>query len=393
MNSMCSFIPSDFLEKSSRLLVLGEGTFGSVGLYDTPDGRLVIKETKMKNKSLGYPPDFLSEVDMLIKLKPIKSVVTIHSVCFDNKEKKGYILLEPLECNLATWSKNTSFDKRMNHIVDIISMIGGAIGTMHHYSFIHNDMKSNNILVDTSGQQVIFKLADFGKSYHVTDKYVKYGGVEKYLPPYREDVYTSELWGFMVSLVEVILGGKRMVKLHSTEHFYNEYITFSSKRHPRFDLPRYLRDELSEDEFSKIPNEFWLFVEPIIRGKQVSIEKCLHRIGIHLNPSVIVDVGKMISKKETIHSKFRHVEGIFKRKLKYLDLLKKFDSFSRLFNKFLANIHQDLSEIDLLSYAEVAFIIVTQRATRKFEYFKNQEAFLLYQRAFLVTIGYQIIIL
>lgn len=393
MNSMCSFIPSDFLDKSTRLVVLGEGTFGSVGLYDTPDGRLVIKETKLQDKSLGYPPDFLSEVDMLIKLKPIKSVVSIHSVLFDTKEKKGYILLEPLESNLSDWARKTPFKKRMTHLVDLISNIGGALGTMHHFSFIHNDMKTNNILVDTSNDEVIFKLADFGKSYHVTDKYSKYGGLPKYLPPYKQDVYTSELWGFMVSLVEVILGGKRMVKGDSIEGFYREYVSVSSKGHPRFDLPRYLRKELGEEQFSEIPNEFWLFSESILRGRQTTIANCLQRIGISLNPNVISDVNNMISKKSAINPKFREVEAIFKRKLRHLELLKKFDSFSRLFNKFLANTNQEFSQIDLLSYAEVAFIIVTRKATRRFEFFQNQQAFLLYQRAFLVAIGYQIIIL
>lgn len=390
---MCSFIPSDFLDKSTRLVVLGEGTFGSVGLYDTPDGRLVIKETKLQHKSLGYPPDFLSEVDMLIKLKPIKSVVSIHSVCFDNKEKKGYILLEPLESNLSEWARKTPFKKRMGHLIDLISQIGAALGIMHHFAFVHNDMKTNNILVDTSNDQVIFKLADFGKSYHVTDKYARYGGIEKYRPPYKQDVYTSELWGLMVSLVEVILGGKRMVKGDSVEEFYRDYVSVSSKGHPRFDLPRYLRKELGEEQFSEIPNEFWIFCEPVLRGRQTTVTSCLERVGINLNPNVIRDVNNMISKKTAIHPRFREIESTFKKKLRSLELLKKFDSFSRLLNKFLASINQNLSEVDLLSYAEVAFIIVTQKAARRFEFFQNQQAFLLYQRAFLVAISYQIIIL
>ncbi len=113
MNSTCSFIPRDFLSRSVKLQTLGEGTFGTVALYDTPTGRLVVKETKLQHKSLGYPPDFLNEVDMLIKLKPVKSVVSIHSLCFDNEQRRGYILLEPLESNLSKWARKTSFKERM----------------------------------------------------------------------------------------------------------------------------------------------------------------------------------------------------------------------------------------------------------------------------------------
>jgi serine/threonine protein kinase len=167
MDSISSPITTDFLHNSTHLTTLGEGTFGSVGLYSTPRGHLVVKETKMQNKSLGYPPDFLNEVDFLIKLAPIRSVVNIEGICFDNDHRKGYLFMEPMKCNLWEWAKQTSFKKRIQNLRSLISMIGGALGVMHHFSLVHNDMKTNNILVDESSDGLVSKLADFGKSFPI----------------------------------------------------------------------------------------------------------------------------------------------------------------------------------------------------------------------------------
>ncbi len=139
-----------------------------------------------------------------------------------------------------------------------------------------------------------------------------------------------------------------------------------------------------------IPRDFWTFVEPILRGHQIDMTEALQRIGISLNVNVIRDVSKSISRAAPIQPDFRTVERRFRDKFKQLDLLDRFDRFSKLLNKFLSLITQRLEDIDLLYYAEVAFIIVVKKKAESFEFFRDQDTFLLFQRAFLVTIGYQI---
>jgi serine/threonine protein kinase len=393
MNSTCSFVPRDFLARSTRRQTLGEGTFGTVTLYDTPDGPRVVKETKLQDKSLGYPPDFLNELDMLIKLKPVKSVVTLHSFCFDNEQKRGYILLEPLECNLGKWARRTPFEERMRQIPNLIATIGGALGVMHYFNLLHNDIKTNNILVDTVDGETIFKLADFGKSYHVTRHDLQYGGIDRYSPPEDRDVFSSELWGFMVCLIEVIIGGHKMISGEDSSSFYSRYTSISSRGKCRFDLPRFLRSRLSNDEIELIPRSFWIFIEPIIRYHQITMAGALARIGMSLNSNVIRNVDRLISKSSPSQYDFRIVEKKFRRKFHDLGMMDRFDRFSKLMNKFLSLSYQSLQTIDLLQYAEVAFIIVGKKKVKNFTYFKDQDSLLLYERSFLMTIGYQIYIL
>lgn len=392
MHSTCSFVPRDFLARSTRRQTLGEGTFGTVTLYDTPHGSRVVKETKLQDKSLGYPPDFLNELDMLIKLKPVKSVVTLHSFCFDNEQKRGYILLEPLESNLGKWARRTSFEERMRQLPNLITMVGGALGVMHYFNLLHNDIKTNNILVDTTGGETIFKLADFGKSYHVVRHDLQYGGIDRYSPPEDHDVFSSEIWGFMVCLIEVIIGGHRMISGEDASSFYSRYISISSRGRPRFDLPKFLRCQLSSKEIAMIPREFWVFIEPIIRFRSITMSGALQRIGISLNSNVIHNVDRLISRPAPSQYDFRIIEKRFRRRFYDLDILDRFDRFTKLVNKFLSLYSEPLSTSDLFQYAEVALVIVGKRKVKSFEYFEDQDMFLLYERSFLTTIGYHIYI-
>lgn len=393
MNPTCSLVSTDFLNKSVQLTTLGEGTFGSVFLYKTPRGKLVVKETKMQHKSLGYPPDFLNEVDMLVKLKSVKSVVDIEAICFDNEERKGYLFMEPLQCNLAEWAKKTSFKNRMQHIRNLIIMIGGALGIMHHFSLIHNDMKTNNILVNEDHNGPIFKLADFGKSCHVLNPDMRYHGIAKYRPPTSQDVYHSELWAFMVVLVEVILGGQRMVVGSDISDFYNEYSSYTSYGRDRFEMREYLSKHLSRENYRMIPDDFWDFVKPIYRGRDTDVITMLNNIGISLNNRVIESVDKCISREVPYQRDFYIVEGKFRRQFRLLGMTSMYSKFVQLFNKFLTLLDQSLTPIDLKYYAEVAFVIIAQRKVKHFEYFEDLDTFLKFQRAFLITIGYQINIL
>lgn len=391
MFSTCSFVSSDFLSKSEKIKNIGAGTFGTVALYKTPIGPYIVKESKIQNRALGYPSDFQTEVDTLIKFIPVASIVRLKGVCFDNNQKKGYIILEPLDSNLTQWARKTSFEERIKQLPQIITMIGAALAMMHHFSFVHNDIKTNNILVgrDENGNR-IFKLADFGSTIYVTNPNIKYLGIAEYSPPDARDVYMSEFWAFMVCLIEVILGGVRMVQ---SPNFYKPYLKVSRRGKIKFELVRYLRTILTNEQLLQIPSDFWTFVGPILNGKQTSIAECLSRIGINLNAKVIEDIDRGISREVPMDHRFGLVEEEFRKRLDNVGLNSHFNKFRRLFNKFLSSTSHNLVDIDIKRYAEVAFVTVARSRADNFVYFKDVQMFLAFQRAFLIRLGYQTVIL
>lgn len=382
-------IPSDFIERSTKLETLGEGTFGSVSLYDTPLGRCVVKETKLSHRSLGYPPDFLNEVDTLMKLRPLKTVVTIKAVVYDEHQRKGFLCMEALDCNLSEWSRRNPFHRRIEYLGNIIEMIGSTLAMMHYFSLIHNDMKTNNILVQETSTGPFFKLADFGKSRFLTDSDAAYGAIEKYRPPASTSVYHSEYWAFMVSLTEVILGGHRMVNMESVDEFYEKY----SKRSGRFDLKRYLKNNLTSEEFAAIPRDFWKFVEPVLRSRRARVVGGLSDISVHLNMNTVHEIDACISREGSIDGQFFTIRNEFKQRFAEVGASDEFPRFTRVFNKFLSSIDQPVKKLYLKRYAEVAFVTVAPKKVTELNYFDDMHEFLLYHRAFLTSIGYQINVL
>lgn len=388
MDSTCLFVDKDFISKSRYIETLGDGTFGSVALYDTPRGIFVVKETKMTNKSIGYPPDFLTEMDTLLKLRSVQTIVTLHGICFDPKNKRGYLLLEQLDTNLSQWSRRHSFSDRIKYLPRLINEIGGALGIMHHFSMVHNDMKPNNILVRDTDKGPEFKLADFGKSTYVTDSSIPYGAITKYKPIKQYDIFSSEYWAFMICLVEFILGGKRMIKGSNVRAFYKYY-----RKDKRFDINRYLKENLSEHRIQSIPKIFWDFISPVINNTNVSIKEGLENINTILNIETIKHVDNVISKKVSKQQEFPSIEREFYTYMKDVNYEHHFKNFRKLFNKFLSVIPYKMCELDIKHYAEVAYVIIVKRRSKHYKYFDTMKQFLEFERAFLTSIGFQTVII
>lgn len=361
----CHLVSSSLLAQSKRVKHLGSGTFGDVYLYDTPDGLHVVKECR--HKSLGYPSDFLAELDALTKFGCIPSVIGLVGACFP-KDKKGYIILERMDCTLSQWYRKTPYYERVRYIRDIIESIGGALGIMHHYGFVHNDIKTNNILVRRTRHGYVFKLSDLGSAMYVEDMYTRYSGISRYRPPVERDVYSSECWAFMVCLVEVLVG--KRVQLHDSH------------------LEDYLRTVLTPEEIADIPADFWSFVRPILSGRRVDMPMCLGR----LDPVLIAKVRKSISWEVPIHPKFSIVEDEYRKRHERTGTMATYRKFVRLLNKFLAIMGDELEPIDIKYYAEVAFIICA-RSKADMAYFRDVQMLLVFQRAFIARVGYQTVVL
>ena len=387
------FVAGDFIWKSKKIEVLGEGTFGSVSLRQTPVGKYVIKETKISDESLGYPHDFINEVDMLIKLRQLPTVVTLQGVFFDEEKKKGYIMMDACDTNLSHWAKQTPFEERIGYLGSLLEMMGSTLSIMHRFGLIHNDIKSNNILVNLTSTGPFFKLADFGKSKCIIENTGSYGCIERYKAPYNLDLFGCEFWAFMVVLVEVILGGKRMLGDRSFDDFYQKHLRLKNNGSIHFDLDKYLRHYLPDRQFEMIPKYFWDFIELLITHQKTDIESSLKRIGVHPREQAIKEVNNSISRDSSVHSLFTIVEPEFKKRLRVLDLSKHFDRFSALFNKFLHLAGIQFNELDLKRYAEVAFVMIARRKSDHLKHFHDQDTFLLYQRAFFTTMGYQVHVL
>ena len=385
------FMSLDFMRETPLIEKLGEGTFGTVGLHQTCYGHRVIKATKISDESLGYPHDFINEVDMLMKLRDISSVVALKGVFFEDKKRKGYIHLEPMDTNLSKWSRRVPFSVRITHLMTLISSIGGTLAIMHHYGLIHNDIKANNILLSNTSSGPIFKLADFGKAKCIISSSGSYGCIDRYKAPFDLNLYKAEFWAFMITLVEVIIG-ERLLDRTSVTEFYQDNLKIKGTG-IKFDLRGFLSKKLRKNEFQMIPQFFWDFVDPLISNQITDITSSLQRIGINITDSCLAEVGKNISRSGLVHPSFKKIEREFKKRINDMDMSKHYYRFHNLINKFLYSVGIEFDDLTLRQYAEVALTMVIKRNVDYLRYFQDQKLFLVYQRAFLITMGHQVHVL
>ncbi len=395
--SQCSISGTDLLSRSTKKWDVGQGTFGLVSFYDSPIGNVVVKESRLTKKSLGYSQEFMTEVDILLKLRSLEGIVTIYDMCYDIYGKRGYIMMEPLSDDLKNWSRKVSLETRIDHLETLIRNVGGSLAIMHHFTLIHNDIKPNNILVRIEGDKVTFKLSDFGKSTRVADS-ISYGGLIQYSPPspQNQSIYFIEYWAFMIVLLETIVGHQiiRVPSKSSQLQTYIQEFYLSNSVNNKFKGRQFLVDNLTPDQFSRIPPLFWNFIGPLLccncyqANNQCNINDGFIAAGIVFNPLVVNAIKSSTSYQvpdqpaySLVHQEFGHGKPQDQ------------ENFRRLINKFFFLDKSNYDNLTIKRYAEVAYIIVMGKRVVSYTYFNDLTTFLVYERQFLSTIGYQIIIL
>ncbi len=393
MTTICSFVNPNFLENSKKITELGSGTFGSVALYETPIGKYVVKETKKTDQSAGYPPDFVTEVDALFKFRSISTIVRIDGVCFDSKQKRGFIILEPMETNLRRWYNDIIFEERLKAIPALISQIGGALAIIHKMGFVHGDIKNNNILANPNFQ---FKLADFGKCTYVTDPYCKYSAIARYRPYYNNTIFMEELYAFCVVLVETIIGENM---IHCPDDLEEETIQGFYRKYGRkeFDIRRFLKDKLPRNQYKQIPDIFWDYVDPIFTFKDVTGVKLLKQVGLEISKETMNAVKNAVSSESRLHPNLEIVRSKAHRVIQRVDSRRAkriSDLYDRLMSKFLYT-PEGMAVDRIREYSEIALIILLNKryVRNRQNFFVNEEQLLLFQRSLIIALEYQTIVL
>lgn len=379
------------LERSKKIKEIGSGTFGSVYLYNTPIGKYVVKETKKVNESGGYPSDFITEIDSLIKFRHVSSVVKIDGVCFDSNSGVGYIVMEPMDGNLRRWYDKAGFSQRIRALPKVITQIGGALAIIHSMKHVHNDIKNNNILTN-NGQD--FKLADFGKCRYITDESREYGAISRYKPYLKRSVYGEELYAFCVVLVELIIG-KNMILTNKSSPDDDISLFYSAYGRDRFNVKKFLKDSLTTSQFKDIPKLFWDYTVPIFDGNNQSATEALLHIGLEVNPKTFRATKKNIAVQTNFHPKLSSVRNeAIKRIKEYSD--NKLDRYVPLYDRLMSRYLycSNLSKTkEILAYSEIVLITLLGKSypTEKIPF--NRNHLLKLQRELITAIGYQTIIL
>lgn len=144
--------------------LLGQGAYGKV--FKLPNNR-VLKIINLNGygdpniEQYSYQMEnIISEIDAMNKLKNTNIAPKLYNFWLGkNKQSLSmYIEMEYKGITLEEWRYNNTYTE--NHKI----MIKNKIKQLHDLGIIHNDLHSNNILVDTKNDTVDFFISDFGLS-------------------------------------------------------------------------------------------------------------------------------------------------------------------------------------------------------------------------------------
>ncbi|KAL7596292.1 hypothetical protein Lser_V15G28135 [Lactuca serriola] len=202
--------------------IIGEGGFGCVYKAQLNDNLLVAIK-KLDNKTQNSIKEFQTEIDILSKIQH-PNIITLLGYCVHDETKLlVYELMQngSLESQLhgPSCGSNLTWHCRMKIALDIAR----GLEYLHERckpSVIHRDLKSSNILLDSSFNA---KLSDFGLAVMegATSKNIKLSGTLGYVAPeYLLDgklTDKSDVYAYGVVLLELLLGRRHLEKLTSSK--------------------------------------------------------------------------------------------------------------------------------------------------------------------------------
>lgn len=147
----------DFGKKKKKL---GEGTFGSVSLYEGPQGNMAVKKYKLRDDQFPST-DAMIEL-MLLKRLQHRNIVPILGYSVDLNQNNFYIALEAADSDLARAIRFGAFSS--NEQDSLTYQMLNAVAYIHSRHIMHRDIKPQNFLFKRIDGVATIWLADFGAS-------------------------------------------------------------------------------------------------------------------------------------------------------------------------------------------------------------------------------------
>lgn len=250
------------LKKFTYIKSIGSGTKGVIKLYKIGKKYQVIKETLHNNL---FPVDSIREISVLLKFKSSTQIIQIND--FQITENKSFILMDYYDLNLQEWIEQNDFNTRIYSFHHIFTTLLRTIYDFHYHKVIHNDLKTNNILLKIKKTSIIeISLSDFGWSKKVYNpNNMKYNGITFFQNPNIKNVYYQEYWAFFVMMTEYLVGYNIFLpdddviqKKDWIKEFYRINIFYNKKQ-----LIDFLSKFITIDQINKFPSFYFDFFQKI----------------------------------------------------------------------------------------------------------------------------------
>ena len=195
----------------NKIKTLGSGSYGIVYLIELANQ----DEYAMKVMNLDlddfYTSYILNEINNLQMLYNSPNILQLQGVCYKNDS--GYMFMDRMNIDLFEYILDAPFEEKFEQLDNFIVQLCSGLYSMKTVNLAHNDIKSENILIDTSNYPNKFVLADLGAS-SFKEKELGVVGTLEFLSPEKlysfveknvtTDNYAADIWALGVVILEYI---------------------------------------------------------------------------------------------------------------------------------------------------------------------------------------------
>lgn len=234
----------------ANLETIGQGFSGTIykATQLSTGMTVAIKEMKYMKSSL---PRLLNEIDILGKCR---HETVIEYVCTYKLSGLLWLVLEFMDAGCLQWyvEKFDTHPIPERHMARIMLSIVKALVHMHKLHYIHRDVKSDNVLLDTRGH---VKLADFGfaTAINASDLNLHVVGTPYWIAPEvlagEGYSYLTDMWSLGIVLIEMLEGDPPYIEFPPIRAMYliSKNDAYQPKIAASMELKSFVNDCLMKD--------------------------------------------------------------------------------------------------------------------------------------------------
>jgi len=231
---------------------LGEGAYGSVSQFETPQATYVA----VKTSTDSVPSDVIKEIGSLSILSLIKSKY-IPEYCGFNRNE---ICLEFADSDLSNWWGTATKDQLAKHLPRIVDDLLNGLSDLQSVGLIHGDIKPQNMLIWYNGDE-IKKVAytDFGLCSSHHPKFVRYTAIYRppeYFDPYADEeastTFQTDCWALAKSILTLCMTSDEIESMNDMYRDDDETTRYMIKERQIPEAPEKFKRYLRDDQVSQL---------------------------------------------------------------------------------------------------------------------------------------------
>ncbi|KAK8871875.1 hypothetical protein M9Y10_007620 [Tritrichomonas musculus] len=228
------------LDKYAIVSEIGRGSFGQVYIVENKETKQQYAAKVLQYDDEDYRENCLKSIEIMGELRhpTLVNLIGYSPVDFEGKSNITIILDLATNGSLHKWIKNGNYSATQKQIILVGICAGMKI--LHSHSYMHRDIKPDNILIDKDFHPCITDYLLMEK-YEPGKKYQENVGTPAYMAPECFDTQDygllCDVYSFAILMYQVVTGNSKVYDAQKFKSIYHLVSLIRKGERPSFEVP------------------------------------------------------------------------------------------------------------------------------------------------------------